>query len=59
MSPQPESLKDKIDALTRKTEHNRNTTRRAQAAADSALNQTTDTEPVRHLAQNSLIKCIL
>ncbi|XP_062418892.1 laminin subunit beta-4 isoform X2 [Pungitius pungitius] len=44
MSPLPESLKDKIDALRRTTEHNRDTARRAQEAADSAFQQTTDTE---------------
>ncbi|KAM8891532.1 laminin subunit beta-4 isoform 2-T2 [Spinachia spinachia] len=44
INPQPKSLKDKIDALRRKTEHNRDTARRAQKAAD-ALNPTTGTEP--------------
>lgn len=45
MNRRPEDLQDDIEALKRKTEQNRKTAREAREAANSALNQTTDTEP--------------
>ncbi|TDH10018.1 hypothetical protein EPR50_G00093320 [Perca flavescens] len=45
MNRQPKNLQDEIEALKEKTEQNKEMARDAQEAADSALNQTTDTEP--------------
>ncbi|XP_044050213.1 laminin subunit beta-4 [Siniperca chuatsi] len=44
MNRRPEDLKDEIEALKKKTEQNRETARDAREAADSTLNNTTDTE---------------
>ncbi|KAM6926955.1 laminin subunit beta-4 [Lycodopsis pacificus] len=44
MNRRPEDLQDEIEALKRKTEQNREMAREAKEAADSALNQTTDTK---------------
>ncbi|XP_039664896.1 laminin subunit beta-4 [Perca fluviatilis] len=45
MNRRPKNLQDEIEALKEKTEQNKEMARDAQEAADSALNQTTDTEP--------------
>lgn len=52
MNRRPKNLQDEIEALKEKTEQNKETARDAQEAAGSALNQTTDTEPVRPVTQN-------
>uniref|UniRef100_A0A8P4K4T5 Laminin subunit beta-1 n=1 Tax=Dicentrarchus labrax TaxID=13489 RepID=A0A8P4K4T5_DICLA len=49
MNRQPEDLQDKIEALKKKTELNQETAGEAQETAESALNNSTDTEKVRLL----------
>lgn len=46
MNQSPEDMQDEIEALKKKTEQNREMTRAARDAADSALDNTPDTQTV-------------
>lgn len=52
MDRRPEDLQNEIESLKKKTEQNRKMARDAREAADSALQNTTDTAQVRLLESN-------